>query len=119
MTALAPALNPISRIPPPFLSLNAAAAPADGDVINFPRPMKIISLQGVFTGGSPTVKIFLEGSIDGVDWMSIATFDTGGSSISGTIVTASTFSVLYARAVLDTLSGGTNPTVSAMILAHE
>lgn len=109
-------LSLISGIDPGFTSLNAANATGVGSDIAFSRPRDRISMQVAFTGGSPTVKVQLEGTINGADWFVLATFDTGASGANGDIVTASTHVVLRARANLVTLSGGTNPTVSASIV---
>ena len=47
-----------------------------------------------------------------------ATFDTGASGKSGDIISSTGIAVIAAMAVLDTLTNGTNPTVTAYILAN-
>ena len=67
--------------------------------------------------GSPTaVKVNLEGSLDGVNWTTLAVFDTGAGATNFAIASSTSTMVLYARANLVTLTGGTTPTVKATIL---
>lgn len=113
-----PAQNMISRIDMETISLAAAIATGVGLEKNYPAPVNMISMQVSFTGGAPTVKVELQGTIDRVNWFPVATFDTGASNTSGQIVTSTTHVLLAARANLITLSGGTNPTVTAHILAN-
>lgn len=113
---MAQPLNLISGIDAPLQSLAAATATGAGTAMQLSRPRYNFSMQVSFTGGSPTVKVVMEGSIDGVNWFALATFDTGASGVSGGIVGASSLVVLQVRANLVTLSGGTNPTVTATIL---
>jgi hypothetical protein len=109
-------LSLISGIDPGFTSLAAATATGVGNDAAFSRPRDRISMQVSFTGGSPTVKVQLEGTINGTNWFILATFDTGASGANGDIVTSSTHVVLKARANLVTLSGGSSPTVTAVIV---
>lgn len=110
------ALNPISGIDGPQKSLNAANATGAGSVVSFSRPRRNFSMQVSFTGGSPTVKVNLQGTIDGSNWFTITSFDTGAGGANNGIVSAVDVVVLAARANLETLSGGTGPTVTATIL---
>ena len=109
--------NPISGIEWAFPSLNAAAATGAGTQVDFSRPRQYISMQVSFTSNPSPVKVTLEGTIDGVNWFTLATFDTGASGRTGDIIDSNTLSVLSARANLITLTGGTTPTVTATILA--
>lgn len=113
-----PSLNKISGIDFPFPSLNGATATGAGDVKQFPMPVNVISCQVSYDGGPSAVKVTLEGTIDGTNWFVLSTFDTGASGTSGNIITSSTIVINTARANLQTLTGGTDPTVSAFILAN-
>lgn len=108
--------NVISGIDVALISLNAVTATGAGLVMALARPRYNLSMQVSFTSNPSSVKVVLEGSIDGVNWFILATFDTGATSLSGDIVTASTVVVLLVRARLVTLTGGTNPTVTATIV---
>lgn len=119
MTLPSAVLNPISRIDPPAVSLSAVAVTGAGSVQALSRPCKNVSMQVSFTGGSPTVKVNLQGSIDGSNWFTLVSFDTGSSNVSGDVVGAATITVLYLRANVATLSGGTSPTVTATVLGSE
>lgn len=109
--------NPISGIDQAFASLNAATSTGAGASIDFSRPRRNLSMQVVFTSNPSPVKVTLEGTIDGTDWFTLATFDTGASSNNKDIISADIVSVLSARANLITLTGGTTPNVTATILA--
>lgn len=108
-------LNTISGFDSPFISFAAKASTGDGDAFMWTRPRSRVSMQVTFTGGAPTVKVYLQGTIDGTNWFTLATFDTGASNASGDIVTSSTHVVMGIRARLETLSGGTAPTVTAVV----
>lgn len=109
-------LNLISGIDGPIPALAAVATTGAGNAYVLSRPRAINSMQVSFTGGSPTVKVYLEGSIDGTNWVTLATFDTGAGDASGAIKTSSSIVVNQVRANVATLSGGTSPTVTATIL---
>lgn len=110
--------NPISGIDQPLVSLNAVAGVVAGSQIDFSRPRRNISMQVVFTS-DPTVKVSLEGTIDGVNWFILASFDTDTGNINKDIISADFVYVISARANLITLSGGTSPTVTATVLGYE
>lgn len=72
----------------------------------------------VETAGSPTtVGVFLDGSIDGVNWhpLIVATGVTGQLYGFGLAATAPV--VKYIKLRLDALTGGTSPTVTASVVA--
>lgn len=117
MTLDANAMAQISRIDNRFISLSAVAATGDGNAFQFSKPVHWVSMQVSFTGGSPTVKCNLQGTIDGVNWFTMATFDTGAGSANGGIVSSVNHTVIGVRANLETLSGGTDPTVTAACVA--
>ncbi len=78
---------------------------------------RTFGLQVVFTGGSPTVSLTIQGSNDGTNFFTLATFSTAGGDASGDIKFSVDKPVNWIRANLGTLSGGTNPTVSAYMTA--
>ena len=109
-------LNTISGFDSPQKSLNAATATGAGTAFYSSRPRRVVSMQVSFTGSPSAVKVYLQGTIDGTNWFTIATFDTGASNANGDIVTSSAHVVVGVRANLDTLTAGTSPTVSAVIV---
>lgn len=113
-----PAQNKISRIDKEVISLAAATATGAGAHKEYPAPVNMVSMQVSYTGGPSAVKVRLEGTIDRVNWFTIATFDTGASGASGNIVSSTGTVINGARAYLETLTGGEAPTVSAYILAN-
>lgn len=114
---VAPSSNPITGIDPPFVSLASATAPASGAAILFSRPKNNISMQVVFTSNPSPVVVALKGTIDGVNWATLATFDNTAQYVSGDMVSVSSVYVLQARADLVTLTGGTAPAVTVTILS--
>lgn len=110
--------NPISGIDRPLVSLDAAVGVIAGSQIDFSRPRRNISMQVSFTS-NPTVKVNLEGTIDGINWFILSVFDTGAGGLNGGIIYADFVYVISARANLITLSGGTSPTVTATVLGYE
>ena len=98
-----------------FVSLAAAAAVAIGGSFQYQLPRSIHTMQVSFTGGSPTVKVAFEGTVDGTNWQQFGLFDTTAGAVSGGIVTISEQPLLAIRANLTTLSGGAAPTVTAQM----
>lgn len=105
-----------------FKALDAITGTAIGSVRDLGSPMPIHSMQVVHTG-SPTVVVGLEGSLDGVNFDILVTWDSGVQA-NGDMVTASAFSgtgikaypvIRYVRANCTTFTGGTNPTLTAQI----
>jgi hypothetical protein len=72
-------------------------------------------IQATITGSPDAVTLTLQGSVDGITWMNLAEhLATSDELTAGTLM----FNVVYkpapyARLSLDTLSGGTSPTVTA------
>lgn len=89
-----------------YRSLDAAAVTGLGRSWLSTKPRRVVSMQVSFDGPGATVKILLEGTIDGINWGTLATFDTGAGSVSGDIVTGNTHAVLGVRANAITLSAG-------------
>ena len=110
-------LNRISLRDEAFASLNEASAIGHGSVKEFPAPVNIVSCQVSWTGAPSAVKVTLRGSIDGVNFPVIATFDTGASGNNGDIISSNGLTaIVEARADLETLTGG--GTVTAVILSN-
>lgn len=82
------------------------------------------SMQVTFTGGEPTVVVELQATLDpptisdaDATWYTIATFSTSDSDTSGEIITVTGTPVRRIACNLQTLSGGTSPTVTAKLAA--
>jgi hypothetical protein len=106
------------------LSLNAAAATGAGDIIDLYVPRSVHTMQVTITGGPTAVIVALEGSLDRTNFRVMTSWDLAAPLVSGDMVTASVFAgtgiraypaVPYVRANLTTLTGGTAPTVTALI----
>lgn len=98
-----------------FVSLNAANATGPGGSFQYQLPRSIHTMQVSFTGGSPTVQVAFEGTVDGTNWKQFGLFDTGAGGVSGDIVTISEQPLMAIRANLLTLTGGSSPTVTAQL----
>lgn len=118
MTDLPAAGSPISRIDNTFKSLNGALVTGAGSEIQFSAPVVNVSMQVSWTSNPSVVKVILQGTIDRLNWFTLATMDTGASGASGDIVGGSTLAVIGARANVVTLTGGTAPAVTAVISAR-
>ncbi len=100
-------------------SLDAATTTGPGLALEFDTPKSIFSLK-IMTTGSPTFNINLEGSLDGVNWDTLLAHQTTGLFPTWSPVGLSGGTPLMAiRANLTSLSGGTSPTVTAIIAAQE
>jgi hypothetical protein len=104
----------------PLTSLNAAAAPATGAVLNFASARSNLGMQVSFTGAPTAVLVNLLGSIDGVNFSPLSFFGSGtaGQNASGDIVRSIGVPVMAIAAQLVTLTGGTAPTVTATLLGN-
>lgn len=69
------------------------------------------AIQTVVTGAPTAVSIKLQGSLDGANWYDLAT----STSTTGDYQTAIDKPARFVRANLGTLTGGTAPTVQAII----
>lgn len=102
----------------PMTSLNAATANGNGKTCGDGRAYASWGLQ-VSVGGdvAPTDGVItLHLSLDGTSWSAaVATHDIGDDT-EGDIEVAVDKPAVYARAVLASLTGGTNPTVTAKIV---
>jgi hypothetical protein len=96
--------------------LAAATATGDGPIVNNIVPFLSMALQLKITGSPTQVVVSLKGCIDAVDttFGTIAVLDTASGYISGEIVVIQLpIPARQVKCSLDTLTGGTNPTVTA------
>jgi|SRR3990167_1580622 len=99
-------------------SLSAAAGTGAGNEFGF-SPYWLGVLPSVFsfdiliTGSPATVTVLLEGSLDGTNWFTLATVSLTTDSLNFIVDKP----VLYLRANLTALTGGSAPTVSVGIAA--
>jgi hypothetical protein len=96
----------------PLKSLNAVTAPGNGITFDVQKARSDWEVQITTTGAPASFAAHLEGAIDGV------TFVTVGSSITATGLTnvTSNTPLTQVRLVLDSLTGGTAPTVTGVIV---
>lgn len=80
--------------------------------------MTAYCLHAVTTGGPLSAGVVdLQGSVDGVNWASLAAVNYATPFPASRIVWVTGRPVKYIRVVLDGLSGGTSPTVTASVVA--
>lgn len=102
------------------LSLDAAVAVGPGVPI-YPDIPAFFAGIGFSTTGSPTIDLALEGTIDGVNWKTIAAVSAFGGTVgfvSGTSnapPSSNAIPFVAFRANLTAISGGASPTVSASL----
>ncbi len=97
----------------PLSSLAAAAATGGGTPYDLGVCHGNFSMAVTVAGGPSGCGVQLQGSLDGTNWYSLgsATSNTSGTAVA----TASNTPARYVRANLTTLTGGTSPTVTALI----
>lgn len=95
---------------PPVKNLNAVAVTGAGSAIDLGVVHRTISMQTVVTG-APTVSITLKGSLDGTNYVTLATSTSG----TGDLQVSVDKPVRFVKVSLDTLTGGTAPTVTAWV----
>jgi hypothetical protein len=99
-------------------SLKAATANGNGAPADFRVARLNVAMQVVLTGAPSGGTVTLVGSLDGVNWSAaLATF-TIGTDTNGDIKVSTGKPVIKARAVLAGLTGGTSPTVTALLAAY-
>jgi hypothetical protein len=96
------------------ISLNGATSAGPGAAIVFDTPRRNISMQVSFTGDSAP-NLYLEGSIDGVNFTELAFWGTSPAP-SGSIVGSSETVVVMARANITVVADGS--AVTAAIAAE-
>ena len=102
-------------------SLDAVSAAGPGRAFMFDDPKAVFGIQVNYGGGLSglTATVNLEGTLDGQHW-----FQMAGASYSGSGPTPATVyndvdhsPVIGVRANLTVLTGGSNPTVTAIVAA--
>lgn len=97
-------------------SLSAVTVIGIGDAIWTDTPKTDASLQVSYTGSPSDFEVVLECTIDGVHWVSLIGYNLGNGN--GQIVGKNAQPPFVGlRAELQTLTGGTSPTVTAWIAA--
>jgi len=100
----------------PTTSLAAATATGAGTVVDLGVVRSSHTMQTIVTGAPATVTVTLEGSLNGTTaWATLAT----STSTTGDVQTATGKAVRYVRANLTVLTGGTAPTVTALIASAQ
>ncbi len=99
-------------------SLNAATVTGPGDDFALPHfiigaQLEKLTWEIVITGAPTAIQVDLQGSLDGVNWYQIDTYNT----VANTLRFVVDKRVRFVRANLITLTGGTSPTVTANIFA--
>lgn len=103
---------PVASGSGPYTSLNAAATTGPGTVIDLGVVRSSHTLQTSTTGAPTGVTVNLEGSLSASGpWATLAS----STSTTGDVQTATGKAVRYVRANLTVLTGGTAPTVTALI----
>lgn len=106
--------------PTKFTSLAAVAAVGVGSALANIGTNSLFTMQVILTGAPTAAVVVLEGSLDnGVTYATIMTWDTGVGRVSGDLVTIAGYGLDNVRARLVTLTGGTAPTVTAIVMAME
>ncbi|KKN58443.1 hypothetical protein LCGC14_0552560 [marine sediment metagenome] len=104
---------PQSQAPQNVVLLDAVTAAVASRAVN-PDGRIYLTWQYKTTGSPTGVNIRLEGSLDGTNWEVVGTAQT---DTSGMLVYSTTAIPLsFTRIQLITLTGGTNPTVTARLL---
>ncbi|HEY8837229.1 MAG TPA: hypothetical protein VIO16_06005 [Dehalococcoidia bacterium] len=94
--------------------LAAASATGDGPVYDNGVPFFAAALQLEFTGAPAQVVVNLYGLIHGTTWALLAVLDTAQGYLAGEVASLQVpVLVRQVKCNLGTLSGGTNPTVTA------
>lgn len=99
----------------PFTSLNAVTVTGAGASLDLGVIRSAHSMQTTTTGSPTGVTVLLEGSLDNAHFVTLAT----STSTSGDVQTATGKAVRYVRANLTVLSGGTSPTVTAIVASAQ
>lgn len=99
-----------------FTSLNAATSLVDGTQVDLLGFTNDLTVQVTATGNPSSVAVFLNGSLDGTNWFySGIRADLSSSGTLGVSSSSLTPKMRHVRASVVTLSGGTAPTVTAVI----
>ncbi|NJP24451.1 hypothetical protein FLW53_09565 [Microbispora sp. SCL1-1] len=98
--------------------LNAATSLQVTEPEEVPGATKL-GLQVSASGNPSSALVWLQGSIDGVNWHNLLGLDAAGSPKLGFVGTSTGVVVRYVRLELSALTGGTSPAVSASLVATE
>lgn len=99
-----------------YTSLNAVTSTGPGVSNENFSPRYMHSMQVILTGGPATCIVTMEASFDGgATWGLIGTFSLAAGNVSGDIIRVEDISANRVRANLTTLTGGSAPTVTAII----
>lgn len=96
-----------------IVALPGATATGAGSGVDLLVGRTSFTMQTVVTGAPTTVSVTLQGSLDNVNWSTIAT----STSTTGDQQYSVDKPQRYVRANLGTLTGGTAPTVTVYIIA--
>lgn len=106
--------------PSKFTSLAAVTAVGAGSALANVGTNSLFTMQVILTGSPTAAIVVLEGSLDnGTTYSTILTWDIAAGRASGDLVTIAGYGVDNVRARLTTLTGGTVPTVTAIVMAME
>lgn len=94
-------------------SLNAVAATGNGTSFNLGTTHKDFGFQVTTTGSPTTIAVQLQGSLDGANWSNIG----NSQSAAGLYAVSPSAPCTWVRAQLNTLSGGSSPTVTVLVCA--
>lgn len=116
LLALSGGALPTSSGSGPTTSLNAVTTTGAGTVVDLGVVRSTHTLQTTVTGTPATVTVNLEGSLAAAGpWATLV----ASTSTSGDVQTVSGKAVRYVRANLAALTGGTAPTVTALIASAQ
>jgi hypothetical protein len=93
--------------------LDKASAVGDGNVFSNLVPFRMGSFQVELSGNPSRAVVSLQALLQGGTFDTVATFDTDQGYQSGEIMMLLPLSVVTIKAKLETLTGGSNPSVSA------
>ena len=93
----------------PFVALSAATATGASGGVDLTWCASNASIILTVTGAPTAVSVNLEGSLDGTNWVVLKTLTAAGVGSSTGVP------VRFIRANLTTLTGGTTPTVTALL----
>ncbi len=96
-----------------LVSLDAVTTTGPGAAIAFHEPKSNLSMQVIMTGEPSSYVVYLEASLDGVNFVKL----TAVSPTNSQLINFASCPALYLRANLAVLSGGTSPTCTAIVAA--
>ena len=99
-----------------FRSLDAVTSTGTSDTLIFRQVPETWTVQTTTTGTPTTVTIDVEGSMDGETFHQVAQHTVSGT---GDLFHVVNTPLRYIRLNLTTLTGGTSPTVTAILEANE